>query len=269
MIHSSRHSARRRQQRRRLVRAMSLGIVLGVTDRQSLDKPLRLATREPGFYAITNSHIEPAEARNVAALRQRLVLRLHNATVPEALKAIDDQTSLRFVFKQSILPPDATISLDAGDISVAAALTQILMDADVDVEIAPYGLASISSRRPRQSAPDSPTGTIVGRVTDTKTHDGVPCATVWVEGAIRTATTNDSGSFRLSHVRPGTYTLSARRVGYTMSRRSATVGNWSKANRRCRVGAIRECARSGREDGQPRADRGERAPDADHGGQRQ
>ena len=131
MIHSSRHSARRRQQRRRLVRAMSLGIVLGVTDRQSLDKPLRLATREPGFYAITNSHIEPAEARDVAALRQRLVLRLHNATVPEALKAIDDQTSLRFVFKQSILPPDATISLDAGDISVAAALTQIFMDADV------------------------------------------------------------------------------------------------------------------------------------------
>jgi outer membrane receptor protein involved in Fe transport len=212
---------------RRLACVMSVGVVvLGTTTvgyAQTLDKPLQLASREPAFYAIIGSHLERTEARNVAALRQRIVLRLHDATIPEALKEIETQTSLRFAFMPSILPAGATVSLDASDITVAAALTQILEDADVDVDIAPYGLASIVPRRPRTSAPDTSTGAIAGRVIDSKTHNGVPYTTVSVEGTNRTVTTNDSGSFRLTGVPAGTHTVSARRVGYVLSQRSATV----------------------------------------------
>jgi outer membrane receptor protein involved in Fe transport len=209
----------------RLVCLAVVGAVLGTSaGAQSLEKPLQLASREPAFYAIVGSHIERAEARNVAALRERLVLRLHNATISEALKAIEDQTSLRFAYKPSILPPGATVSLDAGDITVAAALTQILLDADVDVEIAPYGLASIVVRQPHNNvAPDTVTGTIIGRITDTKTHEGLAYATVSLEGTSHAVTATDSGSFRIAHVRAGTYALTARRVGYHVQQRSVTV----------------------------------------------
>src|SRR6202000_2832235 len=106
---------------------------------------------------------------------------------------------------------------------VAAALTQILQDADVDVEIAPYGLASIVAREPRTSAPDTSTGAIAGRVTDSKSHYGVPYATVSLEGTTRSVTTNDSGSFRLPRVPSGAHTISVRRVGYLVLQRSVTV----------------------------------------------
>ncbi|HSY82829.1 MAG TPA: TonB-dependent receptor [Gemmatimonadaceae bacterium] len=212
---------------RRLAYVMSVGVVVLGTKTtgyaQTLDKPLQLASREPAFYAIIGSHLERAEARNVAALREHIGLHLHNVTIPEALKVVETQTSLRFVFKPSILPPGATVSLDANDITVAAALTQVLLDADVDVEIAPYGLTSIVARQPRNTAPDTTTGGVVGRVTDAKTHAGISYATVSLDGAGHTATANDSGSFRLARIRGGTYTIVARRVGYTVSRQSVTV----------------------------------------------
>jgi outer membrane receptor protein involved in Fe transport len=211
---------------RRLAYVMSVGVVvLGTTTvgyAQTLDKPLQLASREPAFYAIIGSHLERAEARNVAALREHIGLHLHNATIPEALSAVETKTSLRFAFKPSILPSGATVSLDANDITVAAALTQILLDADVDVEIARYGLASLVSRRTSRLAADT-TGTIVGRVTDGKTHQGIPYATVSMEGTSRSVTANDSGGFRLARVPTGSHIITARRVGYVAAQKSVTV----------------------------------------------
>jgi outer membrane receptor protein involved in Fe transport len=213
--------------KRHVVYVIGVSLSLGATAyAQAGDgKPLQLASREPAFYAIVGSHIERAEARNVAALRKHIALRLNDATIPDALTAIEEQTSLRFAFKPSIFPPGATVSLDARDITVAAALTQILLDADVDVELAPYGLASIVARRTPAAAPDTTTGIIMGRVTDSKTHAGVPYVTVSIEGTARSATANDSGLFRLSRVPAGTFKLSAKRVGYIASQRSVTVAS--------------------------------------------
>jgi outer membrane receptor protein involved in Fe transport len=211
----------------RLAYVMIVGVVvLGTKSSvyaQTLDKPLQLASREPAFYAIIGSHLERAEARNVAALREHIAVHLHNATIPDALSAVEKQTSLRFAFKPSILPSGATVSLDASDITVVAALTQILLDADVDVEIAPYGLTSIVARQPQKQAPDSTAGTIIGRITDGKTHQGIPYATVSVLGTARTATANDSGAFRLTRVPAGTCTVVVRRVGYVASQQRVTV----------------------------------------------
>src|ERR1700722_11923082 len=125
---------------------ISVGVILCSGAGAQGPQPLQLASREPAFYAIVGTHIERAEAGSFAALRERLVLRLHTATIPEALTAIQEQTSLRFTYKPSILPAGATVRLDASDITVAAALTQILLDADVDVEIAPYGQATLVAR---------------------------------------------------------------------------------------------------------------------------
>jgi TonB-linked SusC/RagA family outer membrane protein len=180
-------------------------------------QPLRLASREPAFYAIVGTHIERAEAGSFAALRARLVLRLRNATIPEALTAIEEQTSLRFAYKPSILPSGTTVSLDAGDITVAAALTQILLDADVDVEIAPYGQATLVARN-RAATQRQPSDSIVvrGTITDSTTHNPISGAVIRVAGGNQSTVSGVDGTYSITRLSPGTYRFVVRRLGYAV-----------------------------------------------------
>jgi hypothetical protein len=122
--------------------------------------------RAPSFYAVVGSHTEAVDPRDFAVLRGSIDLQLHNATIPEALTAIEHRTSLRFDYQSAMFPPDARVSLDARDISVAAALTQILLDCDVDVEIAPYGRAQLVPRIESSHGSHWPIGSVLGRVQD-------------------------------------------------------------------------------------------------------
>src|SRR5687767_14081201 len=70
------------------------------------------------------------------------------------------------------------------------------------------------------------TGTISGRVTDAGTGAGVASAGVRVLAGIRNAggaATDDNGNYRISNIPAGTYTVEARRVGYTPTRRDGIV----------------------------------------------
>ena len=200
---------------RGVVCGISVGVILCSGAGAQGPQPLQLASREPAFYAIVGTHIERAEAGSFSALRARLVLRLHNATIPEALTAVEEQTSLRFTYKPSILPSGTTVSLDAGDITVAAALTQILLDADVDVEIGPYGQATLVARH-RVVDRSQPSDTIVvrGTVTDSSTHGPVSGATIQVVGSRQGTVSGTDGAYTLSGLPPGTYRLLVRRLGY-------------------------------------------------------
>jgi TonB-linked SusC/RagA family outer membrane protein len=200
---------------RGVVCGISVGVILCSGAGAQGPQPLQLASREPAFYAIVGTHIERAEAGSFAALRERLVLRLHNATIPEALTAIQEQTSLRFTYKPSILPAGATVRLDASDITVAAALTQILLDADVDVEIAPYGQATIVARN-RVANQRQPSDSIIvrGTITDSSTHGPLAGAVVRVAGGTRSATSGLDGLYSITGLAPGTYRLVVRRLGY-------------------------------------------------------
>jgi TonB-linked SusC/RagA family outer membrane protein len=195
-------------------------------------QPLQLASREPAFYAIVGTHIERAEAGSFAALRARLALRLHNATIPEALKAIENQTPLRFAYKPSNLPNGATVSLDARDITVAAALTQILLDADVDVEIAPYGQATIVARDRRADVTQINDSIVVrGTITDSSTHKPLSGAVVRIAGGTRVATSGSDGVYTITDLAPGTYKLVVRRLGYsstTVEVRAPGVGTYTR-----------------------------------------
>jgi TonB-linked SusC/RagA family outer membrane protein len=134
------------------------------------------------------------------------------------LTAIQEQTSLRFAYKPSILPSGATVTLDAGDITVAAALTQILLDADVDVEIAPYGLASLVARnRVADQRQANDTVVVRGTITDSTTHNPVSGAVVRVAGGNQSATSGSDGTYSIIRLSPGTYRLVVRRLGYAVA----------------------------------------------------
>src|SRR5439155_24602352 len=65
--------------------------------------------------------------------------------------------------------------------------------------------------------------TVVGTVTAARTHEPLAGATLQVEGTRLGAVSNASGSYRIPNVPAGSYTLSARLLGYARSMQSVTV----------------------------------------------
>ncbi len=71
-------------------------------------------------------------------------------------------------------------------------------------------------------------GTIVGRVTDAGTKQGVLGATVQVDQSRFAAITSEDGRYRITGVPAGPHTLIARRIGYTQRRVPVTVAGDSE-----------------------------------------
>src|ERR1700722_12304137 len=162
----------------------------------------------PAFYAApvdAGGKLQRLDTAGTALLSRHITIAVHHATIPEALSAIARQSGLRFTYDRAALPASARVTFSAESVTVAGALTHVLRGANVDVELTPDGLASVVAHDAAQDG-----GTITGRVTDSKTGQGIPHATLLVEGIARGATTNDSGEYRIPDVAPGTYTLDVR-----------------------------------------------------------
>ena len=57
-------------------------------------------------------------------------------------------------------------------------------------------------------------GTVVGRVTDGRTSEGIARAAVRIDGSSLAANTDQDGRYRIPNVSAGTHTVTARRIGY-------------------------------------------------------
>jgi TonB-linked SusC/RagA family outer membrane protein len=66
-------------------------------------------------------------------------------------------------------------------------------------------------------------GTVVGRVTDARTAQGVASATIEVEGTRLGAIADQDGRFRITNVPAGSRTIVTRRLGFASTRRAVTV----------------------------------------------
>ncbi len=175
----------------------------------------------PAFYAApvdAGGKLQRLDTARTAILSQRITIAVHDAPIPEALAVISQQSGLRFTYDRAVLRAGARVTIPHESVTVAAALTQALRGANVDVELTPDGLASVVTRHAVQDG-----GTITGRVTDSKTGQGIAHAMLLVEGLARGATTNDSGAYRIVDVAPGTYTLDVRFLGYVEARRLVAV----------------------------------------------
>jgi TonB-linked SusC/RagA family outer membrane protein len=72
-----------------------------------------------------------------------------------------------------------------------------------------------------QGAPG--TAVITGRVTDARSSQGVPGATVQLEGSRLGAVTGEDGRYRITNVPAGAHTVRARRIGYASARLPVNV----------------------------------------------
>lgn len=162
-----------------------------------------------------------ADVSKSPTLRQRLTLDLDDVTIKRALAIVTRQSGLELVYSDDLLPADARVTLRADGIALAAALTDILLDANVDVVFARDGRASLARRL--ASEPVAVVGTISGRVRNAATREPVVNANVTLDDARRSVRTNSDGSFRFSDVAPGDHRLTIRSVGYVLQQRTVSV----------------------------------------------
>jgi len=162
----------------------------------------------------------PVDLARSAVLRRRLSLAFDGATLKQALAEISRQAGLSLVYADDVLPAGALVNLRAGRITVAAALTDVLLDAGVDIVFTPEGRATLVKRPPGLALQ---LGTITGTVTAAGTGAPLPRAIVSVVGTRLSADADATGHYTLSGVPVGTQRVRARMLGYAAVDTSVVV----------------------------------------------
>jgi TonB-linked SusC/RagA family outer membrane protein len=179
----------------------------------------QVALAGPRFLAGTAPTARAVDPGSVPMLQRRVTLTAHETTLGEALQAITHQTGVRFLLSQEVVPVRAPVRVEAAGLSLAAALTELLLTSEVDVAVVSESELALVRRR----ASVADTGAIVGRVVDAKTGAPLDGAEVWLEGTRWRTETDQQGRFRLAEVDSGSYTLGARRIGYAKQSQSVVV----------------------------------------------
>jgi TonB-linked SusC/RagA family outer membrane protein len=169
----------------------------------------------PVFYMRSPSSGKRVDARGAAVLKRRVSVHLVDLPLADVLDSIAHASGLHIAYSPGMVPADARVSLRAEDITVAAALTDVLSDADVDVELLPGDQAALVKRAPPPVVVEKKVQgrRITGRVLDAVNHEPIPQATVLAVGTPIGTTTGDSGTFSLQWPDRATG-LSVRRIGY-------------------------------------------------------
>jgi len=185
------------------------------------------ASRAPRFLLAMaeRSTPVPVDLKRSAILRQRLSLALDDAPLKEALAEISRQARLSLVYADDVLPALMTVNLRADRITVAAALTDVLLDAGVDIVFTPEGRATLVKRPP---GPAVQLGSIAGTVT---AEGGAPLqrASINVIGTRLSTETDAAGRYTISSVPVGTHRVRARMLGYTPADTSVVVEEGQEA----------------------------------------
>ena len=160
------------------------------------------------------------DVAQVPILRKRLALDLEGATVREALATIAARAGIAIWYSDDVLHANAKVHLSAKDITVAAAFTDVLVDADVDIVFARDGSASLV-RRPvtlQLPIPDI----VRGRVVDDSAHS-VTATVMVTRGPDRltlTTIADSAGNFRVRFDSgTGDYLVYVSALGYVSARR--------------------------------------------------
>ncbi len=179
--------------------------------------------RGPRFFlaqASRDASPVPLDVGRTPVLVRRIAVDLDGVPLKEALAEISARSGLTLVYGDGVLPADKRVHLRAEQITVVAALTDVLADIGVDVLFNSRGGATLVRRTVLQRVL---AGVITGRITDAVTSEGISGVQVYVEGSRSRSSSDASGRYRLSDIPSGTHTLAARRLGYAPTTSTVTV----------------------------------------------
>ena len=176
----------------------------------------------PRFLLLASaSRMVPVDVSRTPMLRRQVSLDLDGLSVRDALAAISRKTGIDIAYATDLIPFDAIVHLKADEITVAAALTDVLSDAPVDVVFTKDGRASIMSKGATSAI--MATGTITGRVTAAASGEPVQGATVRVGNTRLGAATDADGKYRIQNVPEGSQVVTITRIGFARDSQTVTV----------------------------------------------
>ncbi|MGH7719262.1 MAG: carboxypeptidase-like regulatory domain-containing protein, partial [Gemmatimonadaceae bacterium] len=182
------------------------------------------ADRAPRFLLASSPAPVPIDVSNTPALRRRIAVDLRDVTLEEALATISREAGFNLMYSKAVVPLDRVVRLRAEDITVVAALTEVLLGAEVDVVFSATGHAVLVRRAPPpRRASRRQVGTITGLVTDAETSQPVYNAQVVVVGTQQGAFTGDDGRYTVANVTAGARQVRVLRLGYNAVTQPVTV----------------------------------------------
>ncbi len=205
---------------------LHVSLRLGAQSVPPLAQSTQFSDRTPVFFSVTRPGGPRTDASGARQLRRRIAVELRDVPLADALDAVSRAAALPINYSRALLAPDARVTLGAHDITVEGALTVLLLDAHLDVQLTdgevtlvPRSGAVAGERRVvRQIG-----GVVSGRVTDVVTRAALDQVAVRVDGpGLGTVTVSD-GRYTVRNVPAGTYHVTARRVGYVPLTKTVTV----------------------------------------------
>jgi len=163
----------------------------------------------------------PVDVSRTPMLRRQVGLDLDGLSVRDALAAISHKTGIDIAYATDVVPFDAIVHLKADAITVAAALTDVLSDAPVDIVFTKDGRATIVSRGAASAI--MAVGTISGRITAAVSGEPVQGVTVRVVDTKLGAVSDANGRYRIDQVPEGSHVLRASRIGFAQDSQTVTV----------------------------------------------
>jgi TonB-linked SusC/RagA family outer membrane protein len=176
----------------------------------------------PRFLLLASAtKVVPVDVGRTPMLKRQVALDLDGMSVRDALGAISRKTGIDIAYATDVIPFDAIVHLKADGITVAAALTDVLSDAPVDIVFTKDGRATIVSRG--QASAIMAVGTIAGRITSGVSGEPVPGATVRVADTRLGAATDAEGRYRIADVPEGPHVVYVTRIGFARDSQTVTV----------------------------------------------
>ena len=216
--------ARLRQLRGRAILVLAIGVIAAASNRlpaqdtSVIHAPATLPALSvspvagPSFYIATPPDGEWVDGRDAPVLRKRLSLTLVGVPLATALQAIGERAGVELAFSTELIPLGARVSMKADDVTVAAALGWVLANARLDVLVTEGNHLTLVPHPPALADSSS---AVVGTLVDAENSRAVPYGTVILVGTEYARFADADGQFRLTGLRPGTYTLRARQIGYS------------------------------------------------------
>ncbi|MBO9728730.1 MAG: TonB-dependent receptor [Chitinophaga sp.] len=154
---------------------------------------------------------------------QSVTLKGNALPVEQVFDRIKDQTGYAFVYDAALLKKAHPIMLDIKNMPLADALRVIVKDQPFTCEIRHKIIVVKESNSPMPSAAKAVAAqTISGKVLDEK-GQAVENATVTLLPGAKGALTDARGTFTITGVAPGSYTLRVTFIGYTTYEQKVTV----------------------------------------------
>ncbi|MDZ7723263.1 MAG: DUF2012 domain-containing protein [candidate division KSB1 bacterium] len=148
-----------------------------------------------------------------SGMQKKIAVNFKNETFEDALSIISREADMMINYNRDDLPLDSKISLEMYDVLALEAIVNVLKKTNTALHFTSAGQVAIV---PAADAPAgrSRRGTVKGKVADASSGEPLPGANVVIDGTSIGAATDIDGEYVIRNVKPGSYTLEIRYIGY-------------------------------------------------------